>query len=41
VGSELSGTIKTVEVDYNSKVKVGQILARLDTTKLEGAGNTI
>jgi len=35
VGSELSGTIKTVEVDYNSKVKVGQILARLDTTKLE------
>ncbi len=35
VGSELSGTIKTVEVDYNSKVKVGQILARLDTSKLE------
>jgi len=35
VGSELSGTIKTVEVNYNSKVKVGQVLARLDTTKLE------
>lgn len=35
VGSELSGTIKTVEVDYNSKVKTGQVLARLDTTKLE------
>lgn len=35
VGSELSGIVKTVEVDYNSKVKVGQILARLDTTKLE------
>lgn len=35
VGSELSGTIKTVEVDYNSRVKSGQILARLDTTKLE------
>ena len=35
VGSELSGTIKTVEVDYNSKVKAGQILARLDTSKLE------
>lgn len=35
VGSELSGTIKTVDVDYNSKVKVGQVLARLDTTKLE------
>jgi HlyD family secretion protein len=35
VGSELSGTIKSVEADYNSKVKVGQVLARLDTTKLE------
>ena len=35
VGSELSGTIKTVEVDYNSPVKVGQVMARLDTTKLE------
>jgi HlyD family secretion protein len=35
VGSELSGTVKSVEVDYNSGVKVGQILAKLDTTKLE------
>ena len=35
VGSELSGIIKNVEVDYNDHVKVGQILARLDTTKLE------
>jgi HlyD family secretion protein len=35
VGSELSGTIKTVEVDYNSKVRVGQVLAKLDITKLE------
>ena len=35
VGSELSGTIKTVEADYNSKVRSGQVLARLDTTKLE------
>ena len=35
VGSELSGIIKTVEADYNSKVKVGQVLARLDTSKLE------
>ncbi|MCE5281486.1 MAG: efflux RND transporter periplasmic adaptor subunit [Deltaproteobacteria bacterium] len=35
VGSELSGTVKSVEVDYNSRVKVGQVLARLDTTKLE------
>lgn len=35
VGSELSGIIKTVEVDYNDNVKVGQVLARLDTSKLE------
>ncbi len=35
VGSELSGIIKTVEVDYNNRVKVGQILARLDTDKLK------
>jgi len=35
VGSELSGTIRDVEVDYNSKVKAGQVLARLDTAKLE------
>ena len=35
VGSELSGTIKNVEVDYNSRVTAGQVLAMLDTTKLE------
>lgn len=35
VGTEVSGTIKTVEVDYNDEVKVGQVLARLDTSKLE------
>lgn len=35
VGSELSGIVKRVEVDYNDRVKVGQVLARLDTTKLE------
>jgi HlyD family secretion protein len=35
VGSELSGTVKSVEVDYNSKVKIDKILAKLDTTKLE------
>lgn len=34
VGSEVSGTIATVEVDYNDAVKAGQVLARLDTTKL-------
>ncbi|HUT29542.1 MAG TPA: efflux RND transporter periplasmic adaptor subunit [Sedimentisphaerales bacterium] len=35
VGSELSGIIETVEVDYNNKVEVGQVLARLDTSKLD------
>ena len=35
VGSELSGIIKTVETDYNARVKVGQVLAKLDTSKLE------
>jgi HlyD family secretion protein len=35
VGSELSGIVKTVEADFNSRVKVGQVLARLDTSKLE------
>ena len=35
VGIEVSGTIKTVAVDYNDKVTNGQVLARLDTTRLE------
>lgn len=35
VGSEVSGTLKTVEADYNDFVKVGQVLARIDTSKLE------
>lgn len=35
VGSELSGIIKSVEVDYNDRVEVGQTLAKLDTVKLE------
>jgi HlyD family secretion protein len=35
VGSELSGIIKSVEVDYNDSVKIGQALAKLDTEKLE------
>lgn len=34
VGSELSGIVKSVEVDYNDPVTVGQILARLDPTKI-------
>ena len=35
VGSELSGIVRTVEADYNDIVKVGQVLARLDTSRLE------
>jgi HlyD family secretion protein len=35
VGSEISGIVKTVEADYNDKVKVGQVLARIDTSKYE------
>jgi HlyD family secretion protein len=35
VGSELSGIIESVKADYNDKVKVGQILAKLDTSKLD------
>lgn len=35
VGIEVSGTIASVEVDYNDEVEVGQVLARLDTSKLE------
>jgi HlyD family secretion protein len=35
VSSELSGIVKSVEVTYNDRVKVGQILTRLDTSKLE------
>jgi len=34
VGSELSGIVASVAVDYNDRVKVGQVLAKLDVTKL-------
>jgi HlyD family secretion protein len=34
VGSEVSGVIKTVAVDFNDRVKRGQILAHLDTDQL-------
>ena len=35
VGTEVSGTIETVPVNYNDRVKAGQVLARLDTDTLE------
>jgi HlyD family secretion protein len=35
VGSEISGTIATVLVDDNDRVKKGQLLARMDTASLQ------
>lgn len=35
VGSQLSGQIKELLADFNTKVKAGQILARLDSATLE------
>jgi HlyD family secretion protein len=34
VGSELSGIIESVAVDYNDQIKVGQVLAKLDVAKM-------
>ncbi|HYB99809.1 MAG TPA: efflux RND transporter periplasmic adaptor subunit [Candidatus Limnocylindrales bacterium] len=35
IGSELSGVIDTVHVDYNDRITKGQVLARLDLSKLQ------
>jgi HlyD family secretion protein len=35
IGSELSGTIRSVAVDVNDEVKAGQVLTKLDTSRLE------
>ena len=40
VGTEVSGTIEKVYVDYNDLVKKGQILARLDKTKYQSILNS-
>jgi len=40
VSSELSGTIRNVSVDFNSPVKVGQVLAEFDTDKLKATLNS-
>lgn len=39
VGTEVSGTVASVEVDFNDVVKAGQVLARLDTTMLDAQVN--
>src|SRR5690349_14744925 len=35
VGTQVSGTIDTIYVDFNDKVKKGQLLARLDASVLD------
>jgi HlyD family secretion protein len=35
IGSELSGTLRQVNVDVNDVVQAGQLLAKLDTTRLQ------
>lgn len=35
IGSELSGTVARVRVDVNDRVKAGQVMAELDTSKLQ------
>ncbi len=37
VGTQVSGVIKKIHVDYNSQVKKGQLLAQLDETPLRAA----
>ncbi|TLS71550.1 efflux RND transporter periplasmic adaptor subunit [Aliarcobacter thereius] len=37
IGIEVSGTIKEIFVDYNDEVTIGQVLAKIDTTKLEAS----
>jgi len=37
VGSQVSGTIKNLDVDFNSSVHKGQIIARLDPTSLQSS----
>src|SRR5262245_50292697 len=34
IGSELSGTLRSVEVGFNARVQAGQVLAHLDDTRL-------
>ena len=35
IGTEISGVVESVDVDFNSTVTVGQTLARVNTEKLE------
>lgn len=40
VGIEVSGTLKEILVDYNDHVQAGQVMARLDTTKLASSAES-
>lgn len=40
IGSEVSGTVRTINVDFNSTVKTGQVLATLDPTTYQAAENS-
>lgn len=35
IGTEISGVVESVEVDFNSPVRQGQVLARINTEKLD------
>ena len=35
VGTQVSGTLQSVEVDFNDTVKAGQVIARLDPSTLQ------
>ncbi len=37
VGSQVSGTLKLINVDFNDKVKAGQVVAQIDPTFLEAS----
>ena len=37
VGSQVSGTIAEIGADFNSKVKKGQVIARIDPSLFQGA----
>ncbi len=37
IGSQISGTISEIDVDYNSVVKIRQVLARIDPTLFQAA----
>ncbi len=39
VGSQVSGTISEIDVDYNSVVRTGEVLARIDPTAFQAALN--